>query len=474
MAHKIRANIDVSDNVSLKVIWHLTRMMKAAGWTYKASGNGTSKETTGVATSDLWGGDADPTLDTYPPATFGTGSWWCAQGPTTIALRISAASTGTFSLGEKVTQATSGAIGEISGYMWVTDSSNSFIVVHPRTGTFNANDTITGASSGATVTLSGTMKTYVREVVFWRDTTSNTNGSIYYFSGESTTYNTSKFSYLATQSNCTATVAPGGATGNNAFPGGYQAFVVRGQSEGATVTHDSWFVVTTGMGKAQVVATDVIGTDSYTPDGTFWVMLGYPGAGNSSANTGLSYMRVDDVEPGDTEPFLWFIPASSISRTRTYSKGGAAEYWSAPANHIAVYFNQYYGPYRLDRAASDLQTPSWKYIRFGVIAALGLNNDTGLWLVIYDYATKTKPMYHPLAVGDRPTLMSRIWAIYDFNTGIRGLFGKLRWMYMVCGGNPYDTWDNKNYVQVSAPLSTSKVGGFALGPWDGSTGPEQT
>jgi hypothetical protein len=50
---------------TFSVIWKLTRAMKKAGWTYKSSGNGSSKDTTGVASNDLWGGNTDPNTDTY-------------------------------------------------------------------------------------------------------------------------------------------------------------------------------------------------------------------------------------------------------------------------------------------------------------------------------------------------------------------------------------------------------------------------
>lgn len=46
-------------------IWKLTRAMKKAGWTYKSSSDGYTKDTSGVASADLWGGNVDPATDTY-------------------------------------------------------------------------------------------------------------------------------------------------------------------------------------------------------------------------------------------------------------------------------------------------------------------------------------------------------------------------------------------------------------------------
>lgn len=47
------------------VIWKLTRILKNAGWIYKSSGNGTSKDTSATAANDLWGGQSNPLTDTY-------------------------------------------------------------------------------------------------------------------------------------------------------------------------------------------------------------------------------------------------------------------------------------------------------------------------------------------------------------------------------------------------------------------------
>src|ERR1700743_539330 len=117
MADIVFPNIDlVSSNNAFQVIWKMTRAMKKAGWTYKASGDGTSKDTSGTATSDLWGGNANPALDTNPFGSIAASSvagWWCAQGPTTLKIPISAAPSGLFIRGEKVTQATSSAEGEL-------------------------------------------------------------------------------------------------------------------------------------------------------------------------------------------------------------------------------------------------------------------------------------------------------------------------------------------------------------------------
>lgn len=45
-----------TSNEQFTFVWWLTRVMKAAGWRYKASSDGTSKDTTGNPANDKWGG----------------------------------------------------------------------------------------------------------------------------------------------------------------------------------------------------------------------------------------------------------------------------------------------------------------------------------------------------------------------------------------------------------------------------------
>ena len=64
-----------SSNHTFSAVWKLTRAIKKAGWAYSASGDGTSKDTSGTGTSDLWGGAADPATDTYPTALDSVTAW---------------------------------------------------------------------------------------------------------------------------------------------------------------------------------------------------------------------------------------------------------------------------------------------------------------------------------------------------------------------------------------------------------------
>ena len=112
--------IPTSTNV-FSVIWKLTRALKAAGWTYKASANGAQKETSGTAANDLWGGSATPLTDTYtttsvlstgsqalPVATLNTATSPITAGfPTSGTLQVATTANGWQTLNYTGTTATS-------------------------------------------------------------------------------------------------------------------------------------------------------------------------------------------------------------------------------------------------------------------------------------------------------------------------------------------------------------------------------
>jgi hypothetical protein len=112
--------------------------MKAAGWTYKASGAGASagtKDTSGTAANDIWGGASDPTTDSYTntsTATTGTGTL-----------------TGTFSINVSSTSSFSA-----SGYVSILTAANGWQTVN-YTGTSGGNQ-LTGCTGGTGTWVSGT------------------------------------------------------------------------------------------------------------------------------------------------------------------------------------------------------------------------------------------------------------------------------------------------------------------------------
>lgn len=96
MAQQNASNYPIPAAANVKSpYWKLTRVMKAAGWNYKASGVGIAalKDTSGTAANDLLGGNATPMNDTYTTSgttTTATQNLPGSGGSSTIALTSSA------------------------------------------------------------------------------------------------------------------------------------------------------------------------------------------------------------------------------------------------------------------------------------------------------------------------------------------------------------------------------------------------
>lgn len=291
------------------VLWMLSRCMKAAGFPVLASSNGTTKDTSGVAANDLWGGNVNPLADAYNSAWDTLPIWIVHQGASFIKHTITGAPTPgpnplgplfpDFLPGEPVVQATSGAIGEWQGYSF--DATNGgHATIRPRTGTFDGTHTVTGSWSGATYTPSA-VATYTEQIVI-ACTTNTTQGYMAVNPAlNMATESASAFSTLATSAGCTATVAPGlGGTGN-AFP--TLAFSVCG--DWTVPTANYFFGGNQAIGKAQIEVKDMVGTAYVSPDGSFWCGTGNGGSGATQME-GFGRFLCDGCEPADLYPVAWF------------------------------------------------------------------------------------------------------------------------------------------------------------------------
>jgi hypothetical protein len=115
--------------------------------------------------------------DTYPQTLSTHAGWWLAKGPQTVKIQITTAATGTFKAREKVSQATSGASGELLGYVFDATSGKGWLIIAPweSTPSWDTTHTITGAVSGATVNSNGTsisfVKVFQREYQFFKQST---------------------------------------------------------------------------------------------------------------------------------------------------------------------------------------------------------------------------------------------------------------------------------------------------------------
>lgn len=442
-----------SANHAFSAIWKLTRALKSAGWTYLSSSDGSAnKDTTGTATSDRWGGSADPMSDTYPTSLDSAAAWWNARGPTTLKIAMTAAPTGTFLRGEAVAQG--GAEGEFLGYDF--DGTQGHAVILPRVGTFDTSGVITGASSGATFTPTD-VKTFVMEIVFWKGT-STAQGSIYLQRVCAETEASSRFSYLASSAaGCTAAVAPGGGGTGNTFPT-VGSFVGCGTQTGTPV-HSNWLQTANYLGKAQIVATNCAGASGASPDGTFWILMG-----DTSSTTQaqfFSYMRTDGGEDADLDPFVW-NKISNIGWNNANLRLDASGTYSLSAGNVLTGMGPsivaWRGWRRRGFASGDSFVPlTAANLAYGGGSSTALMADnTSTELVACAYSDKRVREQFLIVSGDSSKKIRK---------------GYPRWMWTIMGGTTFDTWDGKTKVCI-VPASGS-VPPVIVGPYDATTTPLQ-
>jgi hypothetical protein len=469
-------SIDVTTaNNSFSAVWKFTRTLKAAGWTYKASGDGTNKDTTGTATNDKWGGAADPTTDLYSSVQSQLdtrAAWWCAEGPSTVKLGIGAASSGTFIRGEVVTQTTSGATGEIIGYVLNAAGNSGWVVIMPHTGTFNGADVITGGTSGATVTATS-YALFRRQIVVAKNTTV-TAGWIFYEcltqAEIDASANTALFYDLAANAaNCTATTAPGNSSsGSNRFPS--YAIAVIGQSES---TGNAFFGVTTGFGKAHMAATNATPSAGVSADGSAFVAIWNT---TNAAYCPISIQRLDDSEPGDCDPYIVCTPTTEVATASTGRTAGTTP--SAAYTFDRIVGTRAGTPAKgyCARGTGTMGVAPDAYVGFvmGGAQQAGASDtgSTGIYAQAANAASATKIRNHPDAAGTPPYPIEQV-NVTSTATGLTMRKGVCRHLALLPAGSINDTADAKLWLVISA-INGVATPALAIGPLDGSTTPTTT
>lgn len=417
-------------------------------------------------------------LDTYPAnitLNAGTGAWWNAQGPSILKVPIGTAVPATsFLRGENVTQTTSNATGEIIGVLTDTATGFGYLVIAPRlsgTGSgvrgWSNTAIITGATTGATATPTGTIIDYVREIVFWKNT--STSGHIYFqvidSVGEaSTTSTTGRFSTLAALGTATATIAPGGASGSNPTTNGFPtigSYVALGQgsSGAATTGSQTWMFnnFAVGTGKYQFLCANNIEDTLSSGDGTFTLAAGTP-ANAASSFLGFGFYRLDDQEEGDVDPYVWLsVTTNSLYvRNRTNNPAGVT-------NNNGDIFNQgtlsttityWMGWRRRGFPTAD----AWQEFQSGALGAY--NGFTPVLALNPSSADRVACSFVTTAVREP------LW-IGSTQIGSKMRKGTVRWLYATMSGNGTDTYDGKRWIQ----LSSSSNGSWVVGPADTVTIP---
>lgn len=463
MADKFSLNYALaSNNNSFSAIWRLTRVMKAAGWNVVAHSDGTTKQSSGTNNNDSWGNNADPLLDSYNPSFDSATMWIVMRGPSTLKMMMTTPP-GSFVRGEQVSQASTGATGELLGVVWDSTLAVGWAIILPRTGTFNGSNVITGSISAATMTPT-VRKEFVREVMFNKLSLSLTAGTVYYVCADLSAESASLFSTLATSAGATNIIAPGmGGTGNT-FPS--IAMTIRGT--GGSVANTSYFAsITSSMNNlANLICVNAQPSSGISADGSFYVTLGTTASADAMHVWG--YGRVDNHEPGDVDPYVWYVSTtvaftSTNVRVGPITSGYTTTSWSSDiCQNNNLYFRGY--------AARD----GYVSARDTVIGFYGNYNNT---------STSQNPGV--MTGGNRPVVTQNVPALVppivrdtiglysgDTTYNIRMFKGNLRWLAITSTGQRKSTYDGLKWLCFDPTSgSTTGAGAVMIGPWDGVTVP---
>ena len=452
----------------------------------------------------------DPLQQTYPSylsGASGQGAWHLLQGPTVMKIPIgSNLASGTFIRGENVTQTTTGAQGELLGYMPDSSGATGYLVVAPRvigTGvqagpatelnmTYGWNnsantDTVTGAISGATVTtpISSTPIAYIRETQFWKNTAAT--GHVYHQcidqnpSGtEAVTGSaTGRFSIMSgTLSQISAQAPPGSSNStsvsSNGFPtvdqgagsfvGTYVPLGSGGSAAGGSAGTGSlqWATGTpTSPGKAQILCANNIEQQLVSADGSW----GYYQSCNSSGYQTFAYYRCDNQEDGDLDPYVHMgnwngAPNGSPDRDAQTSNSGSG---TDNGNTGQSWFDSGGAGHPFDgfrRRGLTSENYSW----FG--GAFLFDPALSNFILLGNSGNPDQVATAVTTTYVREPVWVYLTGYTAQNSGVRMRKGTPRWLFLCQGGSTNATFDTKQWLILSATQAM-----FVVGPYDGVTTP---
>ena len=484
MANIIVPNFPLeSTNNTFSAIWKATRAMKKAGYTYICSSDGSSVDITGVAGSDKWGGSIDPITDSYP--SLSSGAWWSCQGPSTIKIPIGYSTpTGTgFVRGEKITQLTSNAEGEFLGIIIDISGGAGYLVISPRTGTFDTN-TITGFISNSSISPTATPIIYTRNIVFWYNTA--LTGHIYYQTIDLAGESTHNFFSTARMASVTNIICPGGSSsGDNVFPN-TGSFVALGTGGSGAVTtgYKNWSNATPLAnygGTAQIMVANAETSTGVSSDGSFTIAMSTPNGG-TGAYVGLAFLKCNDYEDGDIDPYVWFVPNAALPYTNNYLVNTTnvtttdrvlhSDLFGGGLTVSAINYNAAnQGIAFRGFRRRGLTSETFQEFTGTCLATENINGDTTFsstgYLAILEESSSDSET--AATVVGTQIITDKIY-IVSFENGYKMRKGSLKWWYFVQGGVVNDTYDTKNYIRLSGTNRKPVI----AGPWDGTTIPSST
>jgi hypothetical protein len=340
----------------------------------------------------------------------------------------------------------------------------------PRTGTFTSGNVITGGISGATFTQNATTIDFVREIVFWKGT--STTGAWYYQCVDASSESAQRFSSLTGSAGCTATVPPGGGGTGNAFP----TIAISMLGTGGSAAHGTWMCssLPTIVGNNHIIVTNATPSAGVSADGSFIMMFTNPANGSGDVS-GFAFQRCDMSEEGDVDPYVGITPSLSPaigSGSRTAN--------TATANGTAVLSTTFW----ISRL-SGVSIRGWRRRGFTTVAGTSSNGDAYVDLIATNIAINT----FAVGTGTNPIIAAQVWDPETVSTALiptkvrdpiwivsPTLFqkmrkGYLRWMFAVAGGVSMDTFNNKQWVQIANCSASVNWAPIVVGPWDGTTQP---
>jgi len=422
----------------------------------------------------------DPLGDAYSSFTAALDAniaWWVGQGPSILKIPITAASTGTFSIGENVVQTTTGATGELLGYTYY--NATGWLVIAPRlrgTGSgvygWQTGNVITGSESAATVTQAGTAIDYVYEVVFTKPA-ANTTIQIFVGQFDTVAESAEMFSFCATQTGATASVHPGGGGTGNAF--GAHAWVMwginttAGQGSRVSGTTSSLLFL-----NAQYICVDAIPEQSYTADGSWALFIPTTTVSTTPPIGGILYgfQRLNDIEDGEISPYVTINPGGTKTLyTNSRTSAGTLTTISGQTdmcNNAAfvavtttrVFFNGWLGrSLTIYPTNSNLQLDT--FAEFELVDLRPLQNVTA-----FIRNTNSVPR---IIASARPAYQKPkgpvVLYYQNASASIRVVKGSFKWLYWLNGDQVTDVYGtDPAFTQLSSIQNASLI----LGPSDGT------
>lgn len=427
--------------------------------------------------------ESDPLLERYAPIQNSSstgGAWTLLQGPSTLKIPITSAASGTFIKGENVTQAGTGAEGEILGYQFET--TTGFLVVHPRVDGNGAGplgwDTsaIVGDQSGASITPSATVEEYVREMVMWIPSTTVYYMTIYFQCVNTASENTQRFSYRATSAaGCTLAIAPAGGGTSNTFPT-IGSHVPCGTGNTSTSTY-SFFtsnsMLSSEMGSVQIMVASCLYDEDKSADGSFVLAIPFlysSTTDNNGDHTGFAYSICDNAEDGDVDPYVWYQPnPATLYSTTIPITTAVSSYFSTPTSYYNAAYTIKSGAAstwagNMFRGFRRRSMANESFLNFtGASICTATNFVGGCKSVLYG-AVPAAPI---ITTKPEATIGQPIWVVSD-STSLKMRKGTPRWLRLVSSGAALSLYNN-SWIQLSNNLPA-----MIAGPWDGFFTPKSS